>query len=337
MADDFERMATSLQASRHRRPRDAFGVDVKLILPGIPDKKRVKHITEYHYGELIRHGVEIYEYTPGFIHQKVIFNEFSSVVGTINMDFRSFYLHYEMGVWSRDEELLEFSYPKAEMLFKAKYSVSELKHKSMEAYYDSDTIQVIPDFAGEGKADKGDVNTGAVKGTAMHLFMEHFDFASAQGESAVDEQIELMVERGHMTEEQAGLLDREKIKTFTTTELFGRMARAAGRGLLFVEQPFVMGDHPDELLGDYYPDRSLPSGDGSPMLLVQGIIDAFFVEDDGIVVVDYKTDRVKKAEELIGRYKKQMELYADALHRGFGKKVSQRIIYSFALDDEVIL
>ena len=84
------------------------GVDVKIITPGIPDKKRVKLITEYHYGELLRHGVEIYEYTPGFIHQKVVFNEFSSLVGTINMDFRSFYLHYEMGVWSPDRELLHF-------------------------------------------------------------------------------------------------------------------------------------------------------------------------------------------------------------------------------------
>ncbi len=84
------------------------GVDVKIITPGIPDKKRVKLITEYHYGELLRHGVEIYEYTPGFIHQKVVFNEFSSLIGTINMDFRSFYLHYEMGVWSPDRELLKF-------------------------------------------------------------------------------------------------------------------------------------------------------------------------------------------------------------------------------------
>ena len=83
------------------------GVEVKIITPGIPDKKRVKLITEYHYGELLRHGVEIYEYTPGFIHQKVVFNEFSSLIGTINMDFRSFYLHYEMGVWSPDKELLE--------------------------------------------------------------------------------------------------------------------------------------------------------------------------------------------------------------------------------------
>ena len=84
------------------------GVDVKIITPGIPDKKRVKLVTEYHYGELLRHGVKIYEYTPGFIHQKVVFNEFSSLIGTINMDFRSFYLHYEMGVWSPDRELLQF-------------------------------------------------------------------------------------------------------------------------------------------------------------------------------------------------------------------------------------
>lgn len=79
------------------------GVDVRIITPNIPDKKKVKLLTNYNYGQLLENGVKIYEYTPGFIHSKVIMNEFSAVVGTVNMDYRSFYLHYENAVWVCDD------------------------------------------------------------------------------------------------------------------------------------------------------------------------------------------------------------------------------------------
>lgn len=78
------------------------GVDVRIITPYIPDKKHVKLLTNYNYGYLLKHGVRIYEYKPGFIHAKTILNEKNAIVGTINMDYRSFYLHYENGVWISD-------------------------------------------------------------------------------------------------------------------------------------------------------------------------------------------------------------------------------------------
>lgn len=83
------------------------GVDVRIITPSIPDKKHVKWLTEYNYGDLLKHGIRIYEYLPGFIHSKVVMAEHCAVVGTINMDYRSFYLHYENGVWVYDEEFLK--------------------------------------------------------------------------------------------------------------------------------------------------------------------------------------------------------------------------------------
>ncbi|MBO5486446.1 MAG: cardiolipin synthase, partial [Eubacterium sp.] len=81
------------------------GVDVRIITPYIPDKKHVKLMTEYNYGILLKHGIRIFEYLPGFIHSKVVMNEHCAIVGTINMDYRSFYLHYENGVWIYDEEV----------------------------------------------------------------------------------------------------------------------------------------------------------------------------------------------------------------------------------------
>lgn len=75
------------------------GIDVRLITPAIPDKKSVKLLTNYNYGKLLKAGVRIFEYTPGFIHAKTIINEDCGIIGTINMDYRSFYLHYECGLF----------------------------------------------------------------------------------------------------------------------------------------------------------------------------------------------------------------------------------------------
>lgn len=83
------------------------GVDIRIITPYIPDKKNVKHLTNYNYGVLLKEGVRIYEYKPGFIHAKTIINEDMAVVGTINMDYRSFYLHYECGVCISNREAIK--------------------------------------------------------------------------------------------------------------------------------------------------------------------------------------------------------------------------------------
>ena len=74
------------------------GVDVRIVTPGIPDKKIIYNITESYYKILIEQGVKIYEYTPGFIHAKVfVCDDKIATVGTINMDYRSLYLHFECG------------------------------------------------------------------------------------------------------------------------------------------------------------------------------------------------------------------------------------------------
>ena len=97
------------------------------------------------------------------------------------------------------------------------------------------------------------------------------------------------------------------------------MAEAAARGDLFREKPFVM---------DY---------DG---VLVQGIIDAFWLENDKIVLLDYKTDRVNEVHELVDRYKTQLDLYADALGRIFSAgdknaEIKEKLIYSFRLQKSI--
>lgn len=76
------------------------GVDVRIITPHIPDKKYVFEMTRANYEPLIERGVKIYEYTPGFVHAKMfVCDDLYATVGTINLDYRSLYLHFECGCW----------------------------------------------------------------------------------------------------------------------------------------------------------------------------------------------------------------------------------------------
>ena len=76
------------------------GVDVKIIVPHVPDKRLVFGMTRSYYARLMRVGVEIYEYSPGFIHAKsYLADDTSAMIGTINLDYRSLVHHFENGVW----------------------------------------------------------------------------------------------------------------------------------------------------------------------------------------------------------------------------------------------
>ena len=87
-------LATALKYAGER------GVDVKIILPGIPDKKLAYALAKSHYRELLKAGVKIYEYTPGFVHAKVfVSDDEKAVVGTINLDYRSLYHHFECAAY----------------------------------------------------------------------------------------------------------------------------------------------------------------------------------------------------------------------------------------------
>mgnify|MGYP002515360269 FL=1 len=105
------------------------GIDIRLITPGIPDKKQVYQLTRSYYGELLEAGVKIYEYTPGFIHAKsFLVDDHLAVDGTINLDYRSLYLHYENAVF--------FAYSKACLTMKEDFENTFLSSKeiTMEDY-----------------------------------------------------------------------------------------------------------------------------------------------------------------------------------------------------------
>ena len=137
----------------------------------------------------------------------------------------------------------------------------------------------------------------------------------------MDAELQRLAEEGRITKEDLQVVRPADFQVFLQTPLARRMREAGERGELFREQPFVIGLPGSEFL----------DADPEETVLVQGIIDAFFYEDGEAVVVDYKTDRVSRAEELVERYHAQLEYYDQALRMLTGKKVKERLIYSFKL------
>ena len=129
-------------------------------------------------------------------------------------------------------------------------------------------------------------------------------------------------------EEDYKLVDKRKILKFLDSPLGQRMHAAAETDNLYKEQPFVLGIRADRLSDEFPSDETV---------MIQGIIDVFFIEDGEIVLMDYKTDAVKEEKELIDRYKTQLDYYEEALKRITGMNVKERLIYSFALGETISL
>ena len=175
------------------------------------------------------------------------------------------------------EEQMTFAYPfEGELHYKAKYSVSEIKHRAMEALTDESSGEqlfsageeetCVPQFISGKKREEA--SAGALLGTAVHRVLECLDFTREPLGDSLEDQIRQMEEDGRLLEDQVKRIPLEKVRKFLGTSIAGRMAVAAAAGCLFLEQPFVMGDLPEKIFGD--------GSASEEMLLVQGIIDVFF-------------------------------------------------------------
>ena len=190
-------------------------------------------------------------------------------------------------------------------------SVSELKHPM---YEEEMRQQAVPLSGEEG---------GASRGSAYHTLMEYLNYSDPD----IPGQLESLVKCGKIDQFDADRIAVEDIKAFTEDPIGNRMRRAFGNNALHRETPFVIGRMARDLKEEW---------DSDEIVLVQGIIDAWFEENEKIVLLDYKTDRVARDTDpegatLVRRYGLQLSIYADALRRMTGKEVSEVLIYSFAL------
>lgn len=218
-----------------------------------------------------------------------------------------------------------------------KVSVSDLKVKSMEeqdmqdftilSHGEEDRQMPVPAFMKtEQEADPA--RQGAAYGTIWHQVMATIDFASTGSGKEIRQAVQDLVKSGRLREEELPVLDYQRLHGFFSSRLGCAMKDAYSGGRLHREQPFVMGKPVREI----FPDRT-----EEDIILVQGIIDAYFETEEGIVLMDYKTDSLRPGEEpkLVSRYQEQMRLYGRALEDMTGQPVRECILYSFSLGKEI--
>lgn len=174
--------------------------------------------------------------------------------------------------------------------------------------------------------------TGAMRGTIMHKCMELIDFAALDGVKSLyqyaKEHKASLKSQGIYDDTELKAINCNRVTNMLKSNLGQRMIRAAKKGQLFKEQQFSIGFDVKKIF-DY---EDLPDTDD--IIIVQGIVDGYFVEDGAIVVMDYKTDACDE-ETLISRYKAQLDYYGDTLSRLRGLPVKEKIMYSFYMDKEV--
>ncbi len=210
------------------------------------------------------------------------------------------------------EENLSYVYPFEELSSViSKTSVSAVaKSAESEEYYFSDR----PSFMNENGM------SSAKRGTAIHTVMQFMEFSNNPD---VEAEIERLTEWQFITEQQAKCADVKKIEAFFASPLYKRILNAnfVKREMRFLTK--LPAQRIDENVNPEFADTPV---------IVQGAVDLLFDEDDGMVVVDFKTDRVKNAEDLKNTYGEQLNIYSEACEKILGKPVKQRIIYSFELN-----
>ena len=237
---------------------------------------------------------------------------------------------YDEKLRTQLQERFSYQYPYENLAeIPVKVTVSELKRQaSLETedsyllYEDEEIVPVVPTFMQEKEESSG----GPVRGTAYHRMMECLDFSKAASVKEIREQINTLVETGKMEKQMAQYINPTHILRLAQSSLGKRLAAAQEAGTIHREQPFVISQKASEMKAEWQEEESV---------LVQGIIDAYFVEKEKLVLVDYKTDRVRSAKELADRYHVQLDYYAQALERLMGMQVAEKLIYSFTLGKEM--
>ncbi len=199
-----------------------------------------------------------------------------------------------------DEELLDFS------------KLCKMTHNTIEGK--------IPEFLKEQKEI-----TSSRKGSLIHLCLEQLEFKEEYNEKKIENFIEMLVQNKYILPKEAEVIDKKLLLDFTKTDLFKDLKNAKR---VYKEKPFYINIKAEEIY----------KKETKETILVQGIIDLYYInKENNIILVDYKTDFVKDENELIKKYKKQLEIYKKALEESLEKSVYKVLIYSTHLQRTVEL
>lgn len=230
---------------------------------------------------------------------------------------------------------LNYQYPyEADIRLHTKMTVSELKKQSQAVEEEESAALIQP----EEPSEKGPLDlehflenisrknrAGATRGTAYHRALELLPFACMKSKEDIERYLQEQIRQERLGKESFELIDCEVIWRFLQSELGRRMSLAGQEGRLFKEQQFVIG----------IPAREMGVGDSDELVVVQGIIDAYIEEEDGLVIVDYKTDRLCHPRLLAEQYQTQLDYYRRALAQMTAKPVKEAVIYSLTMQREV--
>lgn len=215
-------------------------------------------------------------------------------------------------------KMLSYHYPHDKLWgIPSKVTVTELKRLET-SLPDEEAIPLYvnldiktPDFIA------GESITPQRRGQIMHFIMQNIDF-NIECIEDVKEQVESLVLKNIISKQEADVVDCAKIASFFVSPLGVRLKNA---DKVFREEAFAMAIPASMITGD--------DADFEQKVMVQGIIDCYFFEGDNIVLLDYKTDRNCSEENIVKNYKKQLDIYAEALEKKFFKKIYEKFIYLF--------
>lgn len=254
------------------------------------------------------------------------------------------------------KQQLDWQYPfEEEVEARGKYSVSELKKigqleegedyfnlpqreqeeglkiegnsQSQEEVFRIKKLEEIPEeerirpafMMGEEEQEE---MVGAMRGTFIHKIMELLDVRTVVDSQSLNRYLDQLEERQLLTKEQRRYLPIRGILSFIQSDIGKRVKVASDLGRLYKESQYMMGMPTNEVV---------VGSETKEMVLLQGVIDLWFEEEDGLVLIDYKTDRVSEESELKKRYQIQLNYYKKALEQMTGKNVKEAYFYSFAL------
>lgn len=216
------------------------------------------------------------------------------------------------------EENINYKYPFDDLReIESKAAAAIVAHKAETKDY---SFTSLPSFMNQ----RGISPT--TKGTAIHRFMQFCDFDKAKTDLLSE--IDRLYDWEYITLTEKEAIDYQPINAFFESELFLRITKAK-----WVEREMrFLTELPASLIKE-----NLSGNAAQQNVVIQGSVDCIFEEEDGIVVVDFKTDRTKNPEELVESYSAQLEIYSKACEKIFKKPVKQRVIYSFSQNREIYL
>ncbi len=238
-------------------------------------------------------------------------------VGETTTEERVFTKQPDQAIVDCLQKRLSFCYPHQEMtVLPVKVTATQLAKQQQTAF------EAIPKRTLKDRT----VLDGAARGTALHTFMQYADFSGAVLDLSAE--VTRLVDQNFLTEQQGRALNLKAIQNFLASPLYQRMKQAQK---LHREYAFLYGV-PAQVV-----EESLSSQYEKEVILMQGIADLVIEEEDGIVIVDYKTDRLSNVADFEERYSRQLQLYGQALPDYFQKPVKECLIYALHLGKSIAI